>query len=532
MKGVSIISMITIMLVDDEPFIRVAIKALFHWEEHGFQIVSETSNGKSALIELEKNPVDIILTDIKMPLMNGIELIERVKQLYPGTLCVVLSNYNDFELTRSAFRAGAVDYLLKNDLNIDNYLSLTKHLKETYFNDRPQTPKIVFQSPPSVSERELCIRTLRQAIEETDSVEFDYEILDRKCPYVISHIFLDGSTTFDGNNLIRDTVYKIISELSEFKLYYYAHAVTDYVLMIYNEEESNISFYKKITTFFDSLSSNLEIYLNVQTIMGVSNIKKEIWLIPEASEEAFEQSQKIFYCQSSTLFFQHLEKPEKQQILELVKEEIDSIPRLVISQDWIGLKSLVFHLLDSIERTYYRPPKAKRLLVNLQFLIANEIVHCFSKDSLFMLDAESVYEDILNATKIDDVRQYLEKFFHDPPNFFSTDESEETYSQITAEAINYLHLNFCDSTTNLGTVAKAISVNPSYLSRLFHKETHENFNSFLTSLRMTHAKYLLRSTQKSIADIADACGYNTPKYFITTFRQLEGITPAAYRSTQ
>lgn len=522
--------MITIMLVDDEPFIRVAIKALFNWEEHGFQIISETSNGKSALLELQKHPADIILTDIKMPLMNGIELIEQVKQSYPDILCVVLSNYNDFELTRSAFLAGAVDYLLKNDLNTDSYLALTTHLKETYFSTEQAQHHISAPKPQEKSKRALCVSALRQAVEIKDSEVSP--ILDLGLPYVIAHILLDSPSAFDNSNLIRDTVYKIISELSEFKLYYYSQAVNDYILIVYCEEASNALFYQKITAFFDLLSSNLQIYLNAQTIMGVSNIKKELPLLSEAYEEASAQAQKIFYCQSSALFFQYQEKTVKKEIRALVEEDIECISSLVISQNWQGLKSLVFRLLDFVQKTHYSPAKTKRLFMNLQFLISNEITRCFSKDSLFIFNAESVYEDILYASKISDIQQYLELFLENPLGSLNSPGSGNQYSPIIAEAIKYLQSNFCDSATNLGTVAKAISVNPSYLSRLFHKETSENFNSFLTALRITHAKHLLRSTQSSIVDVADACGYNTPKYFITAFRLLEGITPAAYRSTK
>ena len=113
-----------ILIVDDEYIIRQGIKHLLDWEKHGFQVVGEADNGKQALEMIEKDPPDIVLTDIVMPVMDGIELTKMLNIKNSGIQVIVLSGYSDFEYVKSTFQSGAVDYILKPTLNPKELLSV------------------------------------------------------------------------------------------------------------------------------------------------------------------------------------------------------------------------------------------------------------------------------------------------------------------------------------------------------------------------------------------------------------------------
>ncbi|MDQ6423496.1 response regulator [Paenibacillus sp. LHD-117] len=113
-----------VMLVDDEMLVRLGVKSLIQWEEHGFQFMGDAPDGAKALELMEDGPPDILLTDIVMPNMNGLELIEKVKERYPSTLIIVLSSHNEFDYVRKAMKMGVEDYLLKTSLKPAELLHL------------------------------------------------------------------------------------------------------------------------------------------------------------------------------------------------------------------------------------------------------------------------------------------------------------------------------------------------------------------------------------------------------------------------
>ena len=121
--------MYKIIIVDDEPFVRTGFKMSVDWEKYGFQIVAEASNGREALAEIERCCPDVIFTDIKMPVMDGIELIRHVRKNYPHIISIVLSNYNEFDLVKQAMKAGAEDYFLKVTVDISKLIQFMQKLK-------------------------------------------------------------------------------------------------------------------------------------------------------------------------------------------------------------------------------------------------------------------------------------------------------------------------------------------------------------------------------------------------------------------
>ncbi|MEG2254715.1 MAG: response regulator, partial [Vagococcus sp.] len=114
----------TILIVDDEKSIRDGLKVLVPWEEHGFHIIGEATNGREALVIIHEQQPDIVITDLIMPEYNGLELSETIQQQYPDTQFLVLSSYDDFPYVTEAFKNGAIDYLLKPTLTADKLLAI------------------------------------------------------------------------------------------------------------------------------------------------------------------------------------------------------------------------------------------------------------------------------------------------------------------------------------------------------------------------------------------------------------------------
>lgn len=538
--------MIRIMLVDDEPFIRVAIKSLFPWEKHGFLITAEAGNGTDAILKLEQEDIDLLITDIKMPVTDGIALISQVKKDYPHILCVVLSNYEDFDLTRRAFLAGAVDYLLKGSLNEESFSALIQRLNHNYFKIPPGSRAL--QAAPARPSFERKVQALRQLISEgvnAKAADTLKQELETGFPYVICSIkLLSGRLDFDDpepeaiNNkeLIKNTVFKIISEISEFKLYYYALSINEYILFIYDRDSETERFFRHLRAFYEQLTSNIMIYLNKFSVVGTSQVRREILDLPISYKEADTMSDQIFYCRESAQYFfspscgnTHAANP----VREFVFSQIEEIPLWIREQNWDSLRSSFCELIKLLQDSCARPTYSKRIITNLEFLIINELSRNFSNSTEAFFGYDSLFDTTMRSCHVTKLEQitfdFLEKIKKAVSSLYLHDSN---YSDIVRQAIICLQKHYRNPETNLSSIAEEVSVNPSYLSRVFHKETRRTFNTYLNFLRLEYAKKLLRTTNDSIVVISEKSGYNNSKYFINLFKKTEGQSPSTYRNTQ
>lgn len=534
--------MIRIMLVDDEPFIRVAIRSLFSWEKHGYFIVAEASNGSDALSKLEHEDIDLLITDIKMPVTDGISLLQQVKTRFPHIKSVVLSNYEDFHLTRQAFIAGAVDYLLKGDLNEENFSALIQRLDNNYFKAASHMTSQTF-SRPSFEQKVEAIQKLILGNTDAETSSALAQELDIGLPFVISSVkCFSGVPSPESaaagspanENLVKNTVFKIISEIAEFKLYYYAVSTEEYILFIYNNQNNSDIFFRNLRAFYDQLTSNFLIYLNKFSIIGTSQIHKEITEIPIAYQEADTMSDHIFYSSESAQYF-FVPSDEKASsdnpVRKFVLSRIETIQVWIKQQDWESLSSFFSTLLDRLNENLYPSTYSKRIVTNLEFLIINELTHKFNDHKQLFTNYDELFDCTMQASHITELEKvtsnFIEEIMTAASGLYLADSS---YSDIVNQAIISLQKKYQDPNTNLTSIANEINVNPSYLSRLFHQETKKTFNAYLNFLRLEHAKNLLLTTKSSISTISEKSGYNNSKYFINLFKKVEGISPSAYRN--
>lgn len=143
--------MYKVLIIDDEIIVRQAVKSLIHWDDSGFAYAGAASNGKNAIEMLNRTGADIVITDIKMPEMDGIELIKRMKAEGFDGETLVLSNYNDFELVREALKQGAYDYLLKLTLKTENFMKVLGEMKDRLDKRRSGQPKRMVEAPGLIS---------------------------------------------------------------------------------------------------------------------------------------------------------------------------------------------------------------------------------------------------------------------------------------------------------------------------------------------------------------------------------------------
>lgn len=540
-------AMIKVMLVDDEPLIRLAMKSIFNWNENGFEIISEASNGENAIFKINEKQPDLIIADIMMPIKNGIEVVQYVQAHYPKIKCIMLSSYDDYKYVKEALLSGAVDYILKADLNNEKFDAAINKVKSKYFNDKVSDiwEKKESEHKNSLLQKENFLINLVNGTICTNKDDINqscktYAIEWMDSDYVVCTMYIES---FDLSNvkieekdypMVQNAIIQLLQELFSFCGFYFHDGLHKYIMLIYKENCSVERFNEKLLLMLGSIKTNVERYLNLNISIGISSISSSKQQISDCYNQSmyavnlrfYEGYGDILFCPKD--FMQH----RTHEILPLMKQEkIPELKGFVDKCDWIRINTFFVDLFTKLKEIHYEEVRAKRLIINLMFLIQGELVGEALDSSEKLMTNDQIYTRISCLDLFEDIK----KIVFDYIEILKQCDMEilcKQYSIIICNAVEYLRLNFEDEELSLKCTAFHIGVNASYLSRLFYRETKIHFNEYVSHLRIEQAKKHLLDNRYSINEIAEKVGYPDTKYFIQIFKKVTGATPGGFRKSQ
>lgn len=503
-----------ILLVDDDVFFRTMFSGMFPWREHGLALL-QAGNGREAIGLLHKyHDIVLVFTDMNMPILDGVELVQYITEQCHNIPCIALSAYDDFSYVRSSLKNGADDYLLKHALN---NAQLTQLITQ-YTADTPQKESVSRKSD------ELRDQFLYDYItglyREVSDIEGLFAAL--YLPALTKNLLLmvlvgDGVDATLSFSNVRDT-----AQYQRTTACCMLQGLLDSVgtgavfsgpdgliyLLVTSEKFENLQFVRQTTKFLTSQAERMLLqYFNLHTHLfcaplsrrGATLYESYHILIQDANLQAQED-----ICQSQVI----LPVPEFQQVLdELYFGTEDS------------LQSLVSHCYLLGRQQYVRQKCFSELTVSFLQIIAQaaEALHTTSVSlSAITVQADDAQEDYVIAE--------LLKLYP-----AAAKAAAEQYAPLVYRALQLIHQNFqnCDLTPS--DISKQLNVHPAYMSRLFKEGTQQNFSDYLCDTRMKHACYLLKASGHTVKDVAELCGYDNYSYFFKVFKKRLGVTPKEYR---
>ena len=503
-----------ILIVEDELMIRQGIKYLIDWELHGFEVIAEAKNGHEALKLIEKTCPDIVITDIVMPVMNGIELLEEITGRYPEIHVIVLSGYSDFEYVKHSFRSGAVDYILKPSLKPDELLASVikavgatsgelrhtntapslKHIlgrllsghssPEAISTINQRFPKPVFllfgtdmESSAAPSGMESFLSALN-GIEPDFLGESDYERIvfnGLELIYIINTDNLTGNAFIENNLADFVTRVRKISPDSFFVCGNRFHGTEN----IANHYRSEFSFYLR-----------KRFYHKNECFMRAS---------------MFEQPDGKTAFKISTLS-KLLSVGNVNQSIDLLSERFSHIvnDRLMDEYDLKSLAQNALYQVIAVMEETMGP------LTDLEHLKTHRLTK---------ISKSRFAEDFLTefSCSLAEISRILQEN-HDNP-----DES------VMLRILAYIKDNYAEQLT-LSHLADRFNLNYNYLSAYFGSNNAEGFIKYLTHIRIDKAMELLSDSDIPVSGICNHVGYSDHSYFTRVFRKATGLTPSAYRA--
>ena len=498
-----------ILLVDDEKIEREGIKFLIN----KFNIpltVEEANNGKKAWEYIEKeNNIDILLTDVKMPYMDGLELAKRVNQFNPNIVIIIFSAYSEFDYAKKACQANAVNYLLK-PIELDEFQDVMNHVMEI-------CEKRKQQETLKESDKKLwlyrLINTKDTIYEIADILHYKYDInLENKNMCFISvetcgNYFEQNGEEFE--EIIRNNIEQSFEIIN-------LYPNLSYLLLYSSEniemEEIEYSIRKIYSRLCFDKKEKFSIIVGTK-FTGIKNFRNKLQDLENTLKDTFSYFSGIIYISKTNMRSTGIMEEQFQLKESVMKSIKDKNIAAVKEQLLLYLKKLEDEKSSS---AFF----AKYLILDIVKAIYQEFGTY--NETMIMNTAN----DIMNSNDLKKVGEVLIKVLEE---IVEMDKEILPDTSLAIVEIKKIVKNEYMNDISLEDIAEKVCLTSSYVSFIFKKETGNTLIKYLTDYRMKQAKELLEHSNMKIVDIGKACGYSNQSYFNKLFKNYYGMTPKQYR---
>lgn len=520
----------TIILVDDEQEIKDRIRSKIP-EDSGFEIIGEASNGHDAIELIEKMKPDIVITDIRMPYIDGIELATLMRKVYPKAKVAFISGYDEFEYAKEAVNLDVVSYLLKPVSTQDVLTFLDKirksldYERQLIFNQDKLNEMFKAHQPVLIENQ---FQSLLQLTKITDATLNRFKIYDidlTQGMFTVGMIEYQQTEDVIEMEQLRIFLLNVVNQLfQEFGRTYTFNSTHGLVFIVHQDED--------ITIDFDQILYNIILlkkeYSKLKVRIGVSNTFDNFKKFHKHLQQARHALTFSTYLNIGSIIYYKDVADQDYKHFYISKEELDKFSYVLRFGSNEEISELLAHhkqiAKDSINQ---EPLNKEHYLVNM-----TQIMYDFATG--INIDMKLIFEKDILATlsAINNVDELLDTIETMVLNLMARAQSiTKTNAQSMLEqALLYLDQNYHDPTISMDRVCEDLGVSVSYISTLFRKLLDTTFNRYLVELRIAKAKELLKYTSDKVYEVALAVGYNDVYYFSHSFKKETGKTPKVFRN--
>ncbi|MFD2117983.1 response regulator [Paenibacillus yanchengensis] len=530
--------MLNVMIVDDEEMIRRGLRYLIDWESFGCIIVAEAENGVEALEMANGLKPHIMIVDVRMPLLNGLELIDRLRIDLPETKFVILSGYDEFEYAKEAIDKGVYAYLLKpvNQSMLEEMLSkVSQELKAAQQRDKEQNEwRTQFEMSIHVVKEKL-VTFFMYGLSETVLVENYCNMLGlhfKHTCFMVAVGIIESESAAEQAMLQAEAY--VHHNFTELQAFHYEHRR---LIVIWNTSKENNSLEEKENVFISSLNK-LEQALYRSTGLsfrfGMGSPHDGLANINLSYREAVQALHSLTAEQrqhTKIAVFSHLIQEginDLMYFLEYEKKMMHYLEQCDMTSLFAQIDSLFewrANLIkaDSEERLEIEKHFCMKLLMN-----ANQWMIDLGADVKQLWKDEINYRlEMIRTTNLSELSMKMKEVFAHTVRNVQSLQQHNTSNIVEVKA--YIRDNYMND-IRLTTVAEQFYMNPTYFSEFFKKETGRNYLEFLTHTRIEAAKkILIKHIELKTYLVAERVGYQDSRYFSQVFRKYTGLTPTDFR---
>lgn len=523
-----------ILLVDDEPFILQGLTILIDWTAEGCEIVKTASNGMEALNYLKKNCVDVIIADIKMPVMSGIELLKTIREeAISDAYFIILSGFNDFKFAQQAIRYLCMDYILK-PVKKEELLSIIREaVRKKQITVKKEEDDRRMQK--AYTSQNLTALLCGQFDESNLLYVKNSLLLSDEIRYI--HICLDDITALE--ELTDDEIRRLKTDLCE-NCRDYLGEDSDHLFadMPGYEEEYEIGFVfcsymasgrgLEPDSFLQQMWERAEEKISLPVVLLVGKKVDDISKISISYSSACSLRSFRNFRECREVYYYEKEGHVGQLKTILCKQSIDLLLNAVEKNDRSAIDESVDSLFQEMERLGMQKEVTTMNTNYLLFQLAHLAVEqdeSVNQEEVMLYISENVFDSsIARGSRI-----HLKRFAREYADYLiqlRKNVSRGVLQDIERE----IRDNYAQNLT-LRELSRKYFINSSYLGQIFRKKYNQSFKDYLCSYRINEAAQMLLKTDKKISQIAEDVGYHDSDYFINRFIEQKGCTPSRYRKS-
>ena len=545
--------MLKIFLAEDEVVVRETIKRMIPWEELGFELVGEAADGEMALPLLIRQQPDLLITDIKMPFMDGLTLARLAKKEIPGLKVVILSGYDDFNYAKQAIGIGVEDYLLK-PITKNALIERLSEIRSRYEHEKTQKEYYEkFQREMQAYEKNSSRDFFEALVGGSMDMMEVYKRAEKLGLDIVAEAYnvliftMNCDEDFSGQ---RDEYSSWEAESLELLENFFAgHSsamlfrsnIFSYGVLLKGQretiEENTRACVDEIRKILSRQDGRREWFLAVgQSVERLSQIQKSYHTASRAFSQRYLYDENILYYDEMETMEHPGGQAETEDNAYLQKVDVNALNPAILQKFLSnGLQEETENFVKDYFYAIGQEPMESLVFRNYVILNVRFSVISFIKglgcdtNEMESADTEEVLAE--SGKNMESAIAYAKKMISQAIGIRDQNSGNKNRS-ILKTAVDFIDSHYMDEEISLNTVANVANVSANHFSALFSQNMGQTFIEYLTSLRMNKAKELLRCTGMRSSEIAGEIGYKDAHYFSYLFKKTQGMTPSDYRKAR
>ena len=522
----------SVLLVDDEEDAFQVIMRKINWEELGFSIAGYAGNGIEALEMAEKTQPDVVMTDIRMPYMDGLTLSRKLKELYPNIKIIIFSGFDEFEYAREAIRIEAEAYVLK-PINAGELRKIFENLRADMDRERDEKQNIdklqkyYLESLPVLQENfyTLLIEG-RISADKLEQYFKEYQIQMSGPYYVVTVLHMIDLTGKLEPYLTAVAVKKLaeeqVAEKWDCKIFSYLGEI---IIITQLSEKKEVTDY---TDYMDRFCKMARRVCRAEVTAGIGRVCDEMSDLPVSYKGAADAvSYRVILGNTRAINITEVNPKNGDEAWE--ERTVRQIFKTIKTGNRTSLEEAVS---ECVKQLFGRETSLQKYRLLIMEIITD--IFRFGSDNQLKMEQifgenEDVYSKVIRMESVDALKKWLTDVSVKMQDMILADRTNTTKSFVR-RAKEYVKEHYSDQELSVEVVCKALGVSTSYFSTVFKKETGKTFVKYLTEFRMEKAADLLLTKKEKTYLIAQKVGYSDPNYFSYVFKRQFGVPPSKYRA--
>ncbi len=504
--------MFKVLVIDDEPAVRRGMPNVIDWNKYGYCVCGTAEDGVEGLEKIKKLKPDVVLLDINMPRMNGLDLVQKLNKEHINVKIVLLSGFAQFEYAQEAIKYGVDAYLLKPIDENELILLLEKY---TFLHDSEK------------KEEQQFLLSTEKTIENIVFGYLSFEEIKRldlgslSFPWDKYQVFLININDFTLSRYDKEKIYKILIEFFQCYGKGYLFFVQNIIGVLYSKNLAEIS-----TGTTDKLWEDINAAVHKISAIAVGKVVKNIGSIHNSYLQALDLLNKRFVLGSNGIMYYDL--VEKNQCTN-EKINIHEIIDNLISAITVKNQEKMLDILSDATQTIIKLCPGEDTIKSNYNYIYNRIAGHFQNKNISIYESMKNDKDVFSEINSKGSLEELNEYVSNKLLYILNEISEKKPDNIIDLLIDYITKNY-EKPLKLNTLAKKFNYSSTYLGKLIKNHTGCSFNDYLLKIRIDKSKQMLKEEYK-VYEIADAIGFCNIDYFYINFKKIVGISPTQYRSS-